>query len=608
MAVRYAVIAVLLSTVTAQSCKSIADCLVGEYCPICEENPECRQLPLLNEPCSYEDECLPSGCFRGMQCLSNKCRLPPWHCSSNQDCKSSQHCFKCGQNVDVGYCGELPTEDEPCGFGCHPNECRAGLTCNAETNTCSNPTGDPLPFPHNSCLQLLCSGYNSDNACQCDELCKVFGDCCADAQVCEGVTAPATNPPDVSTTMADPNQSCMTRGCDSFIPGAACNCDPFCAGMSDCCSDHARACEGAGPYPPPPPKPLPANIPTPPPPSPNLICAPNQVPRGQVCVNYTWGQAPQMGTTVLPTSLAEISAVVINQQIIYFGDGELGTDDNTETGVFDIPLHDFLNPALYAKRPFPGDHSAVEAWNGKLYAFSGLCCQQFCTGCNAKGKVQIYDPTANVWTLGSPIPWEVEGSQSSALINDKIYLCGGLGPVEAIATCGVYDPAADSWNMSMPDMPKAVHHAASNTDGQRLYIFGGRIGGNPLDDGQDDVQIYDPSTNTWLWSGRGEVSPMPVGRTGMGSAAYLGGEFYIMGGEAFEEHPLVLDTGTFDLVEVYHPARNTWRQALPMPAGLHGLYPVVHNEIMYVIGGGPFIDRFSSRNFFKYAPVDATKA
>eukprot|EP00730_Choanoeca_flexa_P020203 TRINITY_DN9880_c0_g1_i1.p2 TRINITY_DN9880_c0_g1~~TRINITY_DN9880_c0_g1_i1.p2 ORF type:complete len:122 (+),score=19.92 TRINITY_DN9880_c0_g1_i1:1781-2146(+) len=77
---------------------------------------------------------------------------------------------------------------------------------------------------------------------------------------------------------------------------------------------------------------------------------------------------------------------------------------------------------------------------------------------------------------------------------------------------------------------------------------------------------------------------------------------------SFEEHPLVLDTGTFDLVEVYHPARNTWRQALPMPAGLHGLYPVVHNEIMYVIGGGPFIDRFSSRNFFKYAPVDATKA
>ena len=84
----------------------------------------------------------------------------------------------------------------------------------------------------------------------------------------------------------------------------------------------------------------------------------------------------------------------------------------------------------------------------------------------------------------------------------------------------------------MPNMPKAVHHAASNNDGIRFYIFGGRVEGNPLSDGQTDVQvclslhcklkggpttcpqIYDPATNTWLWSGRGEVAAMPVGRTG----------------------------------------------------------------------------------------------
>ena len=40
---------------------------------------------------------------------------------------------------------------------------------------------------------------------------------------------------------------------------------------------------------------------------------------------------------------------------------------------------------------------------------------------------------------------QVEGSQSSALINNKIYLCGGLGPNVAINTCGIYDPQTNTF-------------------------------------------------------------------------------------------------------------------------------------------------------------------
>jgi hypothetical protein len=72
---------------------------------------------------------------------------------------------------------------------------------------------------------------------------------------------------------------------------------------------------------------------------------------------------------------------------------------------------------------------------------------------------------------------------------------------------------------------------------------------------------------------------------------------------SFDDHPEVTDQGTFDLVEVYHPINDQWRKAAPMPAGLHGLYPVVHNEVMYIIGGGPQIDRYGSRLFFKYEPL-----
>jgi hypothetical protein len=155
----------------------------------------------------------------------------------------------------------------------------------------------------------------------------------------------------------------------------------------------------------------------------------------------------------------------------------LGTTDNSKTHVFDLPSRVFQNPFQRARRPFPGDHSPVEAVGGKMYAFSGLCCQQFCQGCNAQQKTQVYDPSTDVWTLGSPIPWpvwrrggvscrgmrlgnpardvrrargacpcalQVEGSQSSAMIDGKIYLCGGLLGDAAIRDCGVYDPANDA--------------------------------------------------------------------------------------------------------------------------------------------------------------------
>ena len=48
---------------------------------------------------------------------------------------------------------------------------------------------------------------------------------------------------------------------------------------------------------------------------------------------------------------------------------------------------------------------------------------------------------------------------------DKIYLCGGLtfASATALKKCGIYSPATDTWDTSMPDMPYAVHHTASGT-------------------------------------------------------------------------------------------------------------------------------------------------
>lgn len=40
-----------------------------------------------------------------------------------------------------------------------------------------------------------------------------------------------------------------------------------------------------------------------------------------------------------------------------------------------------------------------------------------------------------------------------------------------------------------------------------------------------------------------------------------------------------------------------------MPVGLHGLYPVVYNNSIYVLGGGPNIDRGASDTLLIYTRV-----
>lgn len=87
----------------------------------------------------------------------------------------------------------------------------------------------------------------------------------------------------------------------------------------------------------------------------------------------------------------------------------------------------------------------------------------------------------------------------------------------------------------------------------------------------------------------------------MGRAAFLGGEFYCIGGETFDKQAEGATTrGVFKLVEIYNPVTNTWRRGADMPYGMHGVYPIAYNGSIYIAGGAPQIDRNPSTNFLIY--------
>jgi len=280
----------------------------------------------------------------------------------------------------------------------------------------------------------------------------------------------------------------------------------------------------------------------------------------------------------MPLPLDEVACGIIGRRLYVVGGG------NSATLAFDLSAGRWTN--LNAPRPFAGNHHAAEAFNGKLYLFGGL-------GASSGGRVQIYDPATNSWSLGAAMPFAA-GSCASAVISNQIYVAGGIVGTTTTNGLARYDPLSNTWT-NLASMPLGRNHTAAATDGRRFFIFGGRGGGNALANGSDTVQIYNPADNTWISSSdpAPSLAPLPQSRGGMGKAAFLNGDFYVMGGET-STGPGATPQRVYNRVDIYNPAANTWRLGTPMLTARHGIYPVLDGIRIYVAAGGVIAGASSS--------------
>ena len=287
----------------------------------------------------------------------------------------------------------------------------------------------------------------------------------------------------------------------------------------------------------------------------------------------TWEKGASMNV-----SLGEVASGIIGNTMYVVGEA------NNSTTSYDLGNNTWASTNL-AQRPYTGNHHAAEVINGKWYLFGGL-------GAGG-GKVQIYNPSNNTWTLGADMPFAA-GSSSSAVVNGKVYVAGGIvysgGTGNTTNRVAMYDPATNTWTEKAP-MPQGRNHAAAATDGGKLYIFGGRGVGsgndNTVANGFDTLQIYDPATDTWQSSddAGSTLAPLPQARGGTGKAVYYNGEFYIMGGETLNGAGATANN-VYDRVDIYNPTTNTWRLGTSMPTARHGIFPILIGQRIYVAGGG----------------------
>lgn len=290
----------------------------------------------------------------------------------------------------------------------------------------------------------------------------------------------------------------------------------------------------------------------------------------------TWSGSPGGRWEVgpgMPVALGEVAGGIVGGSLYLVGEGSAATlAHDLATGAWRSGL---------AQRPYIGHHHAAEVVADRLYLLGGL-------GSGA-GRVQVYDPALNRWTLAPSMPFAA-GSSASAVIGGRVYVAGGIVGSSTTTQAAVFDPQKGTWQAIAP-MPQGRNHAAASTDGARLYVFGGRGPGsgdaNTVANGFDTVQVYDPSTNRWASSAdpASGIAPLPQARGGTGKAVYADGEFFVMGGET-STGAGATSAGVYHRVDVYDPVANRWRLAAPLPTARHGIFPVLLAGRVAVAGGG----------------------
>ena len=153
---------------------------------------------------------------------------------------------------------------------------------------------------------------------------------------------------------------------------------------------------------------------------------------------------------------------------------------------------------------------------GKVFAIGGNSPQ------GALNNVDVYDPAADKWTPGTPLP-EGRMAPGVAALADRIFVIGGWNRKECSGVF-VYNCATGKWSTGRP-MPTPRRDFATAVLGTRIYCMGGVSGSRYC----TEVEVYDVARDEWT-----VAPPLPTGKAWMGACA-LGGKIYVVGGANYDE-------------------------------------------------------------------------
>jgi N-acetylneuraminic acid mutarotase len=193
-------------------------------------------------------------------------------------------------------------------------------------------------------------------------------------------------------------------------------------------------------------------------------------------------------------------------------------------------IYDTLKDEWTEGKPLSSPRGALGAQfvNGILYVVGGLNASQA-----PVNTVEAYDPATNAWTSKASMP-TARHHLELAVLDGKLFALGGriLGNGvqsedmhESLTNFNrneMYDPDSDTWTVKEPMLSKRSGFASTSADG-KIYIFGGE----GIKESLATVEKYDPLVDTWT-----KGPSMPSERIGLEAVA-VGNKIYAIGGQIY---------------------------------------------------------------------------
>lgn len=168
-----------------------------------------------------------------------------------------------------------------------------------------------------------------------------------------------------------------------------------------------------------------------------------------------------------------------------------------------------------------------------------------------------------------------------AVLDDKIWIMGGLRDGVALQTVESYDPRSGAWQAQAP-LPVPLHHAAAATYRGEVVV----LGGTSSDLAQASTKVFALRGGKWV-----ELPNLAHARAAP-AAAVVGDKLVVVGGQNAKQ--LVPQTEVFD--------GNSWHDAANMPTPREHLAAVSDGTYVYTVGGRFLSSDKNSAAFERFDP------
>ncbi|MFT3694841.1 MAG: kelch repeat-containing protein [Kofleriaceae bacterium] len=304
-----------------------------------------------------------------------------------------------------------------------------------------------------------------------------------------------------------------------------------------------------------------------------------------------WSSGPD-----IPVPRLESGVTAIGQSVAVVGgfdtDQVAGLDVTKRVDLFDTLEGTW---SQLPDAPVARHHVQIAAIGTTLYLLGGLDgAPDVSNDYPARGdsyKLDLADQASGWSQLASmPVGFE-RGSAAVIVAPPRIYLLGGAGTTDAIATNISYDVIEDAWHTDeLPDLPAARSHPAAVRRVDGTFVLVGGLAGLASDTAEADVYTLPPDRSAWA-----TATPMPEQR---GGCAYglIGGQLICAGGEA--------GTSALRATQGYDVLNDTWTDYPDMPMSTAGTLGAAIGQRLYVPGGARALRFEPVSTMFVFSPLD----